>query len=238
MTEAKVPKGLQRKTPMKRGATPLRRGKPLKSDPSKRLKSDPSKALKRTTFNTSPEKLREQMAKERARTQEKAREKTKEQRQSAPLERKTTFSASSGLKSSAPGVKASKPRKRPARPTVTPEEKSCRLVVAERSEGICEKCGKAGGLEKAHRIARSQSGRWDPSNVLDLCHDCHHGNHGAPQSAYDHGWHLKGHTEDTTAVRVLFRKGWSVGWAILDDQGGYEWVDGPEWDESIMATPL
>lgn len=234
MTEAKAPKGLQRKTPMKRGATPLRRGKPLKSDPAK--------SLKRTKFTTSPEKMREQRDKERARAQDKAREKAKERRQTALLERKKPLATSSGLKSStgpkAASGKQSKPRKRPSRPAVTAEEKSCRKIVAERSEGLCEKCGKGGGLEKAHRIARSQSGRWDPSNVLDLCHDCHHGNHGAPQTAYDHGWHLRGHTEDTATVRVLLRKGWRVGWAVLDNEGGYEWVDGPKWDESIMATPL
>lgn len=121
---------------------------------------------------------------------------------------------------------------------MTTRERSCRQVVAERSEGLCEKCGSGGGLEKAHRIARSQGGKWDPSNVLDLCHDCHHGNHAEPQIAYDHGWHLRGHVEDTTVVRALLRKGWSVGWALLDDKGGYEWVNGPEWDEHLMATPL
>lgn len=224
MPEAKAPKGLQRKTPMKRGATPLRRGKPLNADPAK--------ALKRTSFRTSPEKMQEQVAKARERAQEKSREKAQERRQSTPLERKNLLApkATSG--------KPKKPRKRPSRPTVTAEEKSCRQIVADRSEGICEKCGKSGALEKAHRIARSQGGRWEPSNVLDLCHDCHHGNHGSPQSAYDHGWHLRGHVEDTTTMRVLFRKGWRVGWALLDDIGGHEWVDGPTWDEEIMPTPL
>lgn len=230
MTEtAKPAKGLQRKTPMKRGTTPLRRGKPLKADPAKGLKADPSKGLKRKPFRTSPEKVREQRDKERARAQEKARER----RQSpAPLERKKALEATKTPKT------PPKPRKRPSRPAVTAEEKACREIVAVRSEGLCEMCGRAGGLEKAHRIARSQGGRWDPSNILDLCHDCHHGNHGAPQVAYDHGWHLRGHTEDTANTRVLLRKGWSVGWALLDDKGGYEWVDGPEWDEGLMATPL
>lgn len=226
MTETeKKPKGLQRKTPMKRGNAPLRRGKPLKSDPSKRLKSDPSKGLKRTAFRPSPEQMRERMDRERAR----AREKARERRQSAPLERKKPLASKAGPKAS------SKPRKRPSRPAVTAEEKGCRQTVADRSEGMCEMCGKPGALEKAHRIARSQGGRWDASNVLDLCHDCHHGNHAEPQIAYDHGWHLRGHVEDTTAVPVLLRKGWSVGWALLDDEGGYEWVDGPEWDEALLA---
>ena len=236
MAETQKSKGLQRKTPMKRGNSPLRQGKPLRTDPAKRLRSDPakglkadpSKGLKRSTFRSSPEKVREQWAKERAKAQEKART----PRQNAPMERRKPLTASAKPVGSKP---PSKPRKRPSRPAVTAAEKACRRIVAERSEGICEKCGKPGPLEKAHRIARSQGGKWDASNVLDLCHDCHHGNHGEPQIAYDHGWHLRGHVEDTTAVPALMRKGWSVGWALLDDEGGYEWVDGPEWDEGLIA---
>lgn len=242
MTSAKTPKGLQRKTPMKRGTTPLRRGAPLKSDPKKGLKSDPAKSLKRTSFRSSPEKIREQWDKEKERALEKARE-----RRNAPLERKSTASlerkplerskslTASGKPTRKPLSQKPSTRKRPQRPAVTAEERACREVVAGRSEGICEKCGGAGGLEKAHRIARSQGGRWDASNVLDLCHLCHHGNHGQPQVAYDHGWHLRGHSEETTKRPVLLRKGWSVGWALLDDTGGYEWVDGPEWDEDLMS---
>lgn len=225
MAETAKPKGLQRKTPLKRGNAPLRRSKPLKADPAKGLKADPAKGLKRKPIRTSPEKMRERMDKERARAQEKARER----RQSAPLERKKGLKASKGLSASP------KPRKRPSRPAMTAEEKACRRIVSDRSEGMCEKCGVPGALEKAHRVARSHGGRWDASNVLDLCHDCHHGNHGAPQVAYDHGWHLRGHVEDTPNAPVLLRKGWRVGWALLDNKGGYEWVDGPAWDEKLVA---
>lgn len=233
MAEAQKPQGLQRKTPMKRGTTPLRRGKPLKADPSKGLKSDPSKGLKRTPFRTSPEKVREQWAKEK----ERAHEKASERKRIIPPERKKAPERKKPLERSAPQgkPKPGTPRKRPSRPSVTAEERTCRETVANRSEGICEKCGAPGGLEKAHRVGRGQGGQWNPSNILDLCHDCHHGNHGAPQVAYDHGWHLRGHITDTASVPVLLRKGWSVGWALLDDRGGYEWVDGPRWDEDLMS---
>lgn len=244
MPEAKKPQGLQRKTPLKRGTSTLQRGKPLTT--KKGLKADPKKGLKRKAYRTPPEKIRQQ----REKANEKARERARKQAQekpSAPLMGGPGLSQGTPLKQSVPlkralednGKKARPvPRKRPSRPTVTAEERSCRRVVADRSEGICEKCGRAGGLEKAHRIARSQGGRWDPSNVLDLCHDCHHGHHAEPQIAYDHGWHLRGHTADTAATPALLRKGWRVGWALLDNEGGYEWVDGPKWDESIMPTPL
>lgn len=219
-------KGLQRKTPLKRGTSPLRKGKPLKVDPSK--------GLKRTPFRTSPEKAREQKDRERARAQERSKNKVRKQRQGTSLARKTP------LKAPPPSNKpntAAKPHRRNSRPKVTAQERTCRQIVSERSEGMCEKCGRAGPLEKAHRVARSQGGLWDASNVLDLCHLCHHGNHSRPKIAYDHGWHLRGHTEDTTKERVLMRKGWSVGWALLDNQGGYEWVDGPEWDDDLLSPP-
>lgn len=244
MSETKKPQGLQRKTPLKKGGSTLRRGKPLTA--KKGLKADPNKGLKRTTFRTPPEKIRQQQEKANERARERAR-KQAQTKPSTPLKRGPGLSQGTPLKKNAPlkrtpeeGQKKARstPRKRSIRPTVTAEERSCRQIVAGRSEGICEKCGRAGGLEKAHRIARSQGGRWDPSNVLDLCHDCHHGHHAEPQLAYDHGWHLRGHVSDTAATPVLLRKGWRVGWALLDNEGGYEWVDGPEWDESIMPTPL
>lgn len=235
--QAKKASGLQRKTPMKRGNAPLHRGSGLKSNStkdsklgtSKGLKSDPSKGLKRTPFRPSAEKVREQWAKENARAQEKAQENAQE-RTAATIERKKPLATS--LK---PRKMPESPRKRPSRPSMTTEERSCRQVVADRSEGMCEKCGFPGNLEKAHRIARSQGGKWKASNILDLCHGCHHGNHSAPQTAYDHGWHLHGHKVATCSIPVLLRKGWSVGWAVLDDLGGYEWVDGPVWDEALMA---
>lgn len=235
--QAKKPSGLQRKTPMKRGNAPLPRGSGLKSNSSKGsklstskgLKSDPAKGLKRTQMRASPEKIREQQAKANARAQERAKERAKE-RATAPIAQRKPLTASPQ-----PGKTPEAPRKRPSRPSMTTEERSCRQVVAGRSEGMCEKCGFPGNLEKAHRIARSQGGKWEASNILDLCHGCHHGNHGSPQTAYDHGWHLHGHKVETCSMPVLLRKGWSVGWAVLDDLGGYEWVDGPAWDEALMA---
>lgn len=231
--------GLQRRTPLK-SKSPLQRGSGLKSNPpqgfqsrpASRLQSDPDKGLKRTPLKVCPEKLQQQRERERERARERANKKARERMDNPPAPRKKTE-----LPRKPPQAKKAPPapRKRPSRPTMTAEERQCRQVVAERSEGMCEKCGLPSGLEKAHRIARSQGGKWEPSNILDLCHTCHHGNHSTPQLAYDHGWHLRGHMTVTTTAPVLMRKGWRVGWALLDDQGGVEWVDGPAWDEMHMT---
>ena len=52
-------------------------------------------------------------------------------------------------------------------------ESRCRMIVAERAGMRCEVCCRAGAVEMAHRIARSQMGEWRASNILALCHSCH-----------------------------------------------------------------
>lgn len=108
---------------------------------------------------------------------------------------------------------------------MTPEERRTRDLVASRSEGLCEWCGTVGGLEKAHRIGRGVGGKWTPENILDLCHECHHGNHAEPALAYENGWHLRS-TQDPLVEPVRLRKDGVVGWALLDGDGGWRWVEG------------
>lgn len=228
MTDSGKRGGLQRKTPLQRGNSSLSRGKPLgRGKPLSRgkpLQSDPAKGLKRTPMRTSLEKAREQEEKQR----ERARQRAREAQANRPSGKASTLNRTTAPKSAASGA-----RKRSRPPAMTAAEKRCREVVSARSDGFCEMCGRPGPLEKAHRVARSQGGAWSPANMLDLCHFCHHGNHAAPAVAYEHGWHLRGHVKDPAAVPVVLRKGWRVGWALLDDEGGYEWVDGPAWDETL-----
>lgn len=110
----------------------------------------------------------------------------------------------------------------PAVETLT--EQRCRDLVADRSKGMCEKCGDSRGLEKAHRLARSQGGLWLPSNILDLCHSCHRGNHASPSTAYEGGWHLKMGQTPSTEPALVFKSGWRD-WALLHDDGTWTWVN-------------
>lgn len=111
-------------------------------------------------------------------------------------------------------------KSQPARRTA--QETWCRTAVADRSGGLCELCGGPGPLEKAHRVARSQGGAWDTSNVLDLCHRDHADNHSQPARAYRHGWHLRSHQKSLTEPTFLTKNG-ENGWVLLDDDGGWEW---------------
>lgn len=139
------------------------------------------------------------------------------------------------------------PRQNPmrsSRPKTSAQERDCRELVHSRSRGRCELCARQGvPLEKAHRVGRSQSGLWVPSNILDLCHRCHTWNHAHPTIAYESGWHLR-HTADALVEPVLLTKiitpehlcqptasdGWDprtlpLVMAVLDDEGGITWLD-------------
>lgn len=41
------------------------------------------------------------------------------------------------------------------------------------ASGACEVCGQRAAAEFAHRLARSRMGKWQASNGLYLCHQCH-----------------------------------------------------------------
>lgn len=123
--------------------------------------------------------------------------------------------------------RAARPPKKRTGPTITAAEKACREIVAARSRGICERCGfGAAGLEKAHRVARSQGGKWAASNILDLCSPCHHDDHMNPAEAYAAGLHLRSH-QNPAEEPVLWCKGASTGWAYLYDDGTWTWTDEP-----------
>lgn len=63
------------------------------------------------------------------------------------------------------------------------DEKSTREIVYERSQGVCEICGRQRATDASHRKARSQGGLWSPANILSLCHGDHMWLHRHPQKA-------------------------------------------------------
>lgn len=109
-------------------------------------------------------------------------------------------------------------RLRSAPKPATAQEVECRAVVTARSGGLCETCGAPGASDKAHRVARSQQGLWDPANILDLCRDCHADHHANPSQAYTLGWHLRSHQDPSSTPAWLWVKG-DEGWFILDSDG-------------------
>lgn len=81
-------------------------------------------------------------------------------------------------------------------------ERSARLIVHERSGGLCEVDGQARAADWAHRVAEGQGGPWCPSNGLHLCRDHHAWCHAHPAAARERGWLLRS-TDDPLATPAL-----------------------------------
>jgi hypothetical protein len=95
-------------------------------------------------------------------------------------------------------------------------EYHCRPIVKERSGGICEICGALRASEQHHRRNRSQGGRWQPSNILDLCRQDHGWVTEHPAAALRNGWTIQG-TVSVPSETPVRRRGELC---LLDDLGG------------------
>lgn len=94
-------------------------------------------------------------------------------------------------------------------------ETRARLLVGIRSSGICEGCARAPATDWAHRKARSQGGKWCPSNGQHLCRSCHRFAHENPVKARSLGWSIRrGHTPAHVPALLAGR-----GWVYLGADG-------------------
>lgn len=95
--------------------------------------------------------------------------------------------------------------------------KRVRLLVAERSGGICEGCGQAPATEMHHRQYKSRGGKDTPDNLLHLCG---WGNHtGCHGKAHQGGGEARGwsvHSWDKP-LNVPFQDGSGTWWFLLAD---------------------
>lgn len=83
-------------------------------------------------------------------------------------------------------------------------EQQARLIVRQRSNGLCEvqvQCAGSRAAEWHHRVNRSQGGVWSPSNGLDACSACHSWITHNPAAAGVLGLHLHP-SKDPAAVPV------------------------------------
>jgi hypothetical protein len=128
-------------------------------------------------------------------------------RRSPMAGRRTPLTAVTPLRRTAGPVRTPMARRAPQRTT---QEAEARRLVALRSLGICEGCGRHAAQDWAHRIARSQMGRWCPSNGLHLCArgGCHDRAHASPVWAREMGWILRSGSDPATEPVWLAAHGW------------------------------
>lgn len=93
-------------------------------------------------------------------------------------------------------------------------ERKTRVAVHARSNGVCERCDKAPGMEMHHRKNRSQLGKWHPANIVHLCKLCHVEITAEPKESMASGFTVRS-GQSPADVPILYRGHW----AILDDDG-------------------
>ena len=103
-------------------------------------------------------------------------------------------------------------------------EKVCRALVKERSDGLCERCSRGGQVTMHHRKKRGQGGPWEPSNVVAVCGDGTRGCHGwcesHPTLAAEQGFHVRP-WDDPTETPIFYRLS---RWALLTLEGEIDYA--------------
>ena len=113
-------------------------------------------------------------------------------------------------------VARTRPRLRTSIARPSPEELLAKDLVSARSGDRCEFCGSTAN-DWAHRMARSQLGRWEATNGLALCRPCHDWCHDNPSAAKAAGLILESSRSPATAPVWLPR----CGWVYLTPDGEY-----------------
>ena len=100
-------------------------------------------------------------------------------------------------------------------------ETEARTRVRNRAGGRCERCGKAGQLEAAHRKSRAQGGPWAPSNLIALCRLCHAESHHRPAWSMQHGFMVPRNGNPAEVPVQVLVWGLMPAMVLLDDEGQY-----------------
>jgi hypothetical protein len=115
-------------------------------------------------------------------------------------------------------------------------------IVRARSLGLCEAC-RGHGIHTHHRQARGMGGVHRagaaavnrPAALVRLCLTCHQDVESSRTWAESRGLLVPRPTDPAT-VPVYLDTVNGRGWFLLDDDGMYRWVDGP--DPSTGALPV
>jgi hypothetical protein len=109
------------------------------------------------------------------------------------------------------------------------EERRAYAVVTERDGQLCQRCLRARGDNRDHRLNRSQGGRTAPSNLQLLCGSGTTGCHGWRtenlRAALEDGWRVPAGQDprEWPARRWLRTRVGTLraAWVLYDDEGGW-----------------
>lgn len=117
-----------------------------------------------------------------------------------PLSRRTPLRRAASEPHRTPWPRKGKPRRNSH--AATPIPASVRLLVADRSGGVCEFCGRTAAVHMHHRKLRSHGGEHTLDNLIHLCQADHEWAHSYPGLAVEVGLIVRS-TADPADVRVL-----------------------------------
>jgi hypothetical protein len=106
------------------------------------------------------------------------------------------------------------------------DERRARLIVRERSGGLCEADRQHRATDYAHRVAEGQGGPWCPSNALHLCRAHHGWAHTNVTAARELGWILRS-TDDPLAEPALIWLHGAPARALLHPDGSISTLPDP-----------
>lgn len=109
-----------------------------------------------------------------------------------------------------------------------------RLLVAERSGGLCE-AGMGRADDMSHRTSRGRGGPWHWANVLHLSRRVHDLAHRHPARAYALGWFTPTRA-DPRRIPVWLARPWPGWWLIEDADDGGPHVLTPLDTEDLAVT--
>jgi hypothetical protein len=91
-------------------------------------------------------------------------------------------------------------------------EKKCREIVLERSQGLCERCGRRAYLTIHHRKKRSHRGEWSLTNCVAVggsgTTGCHGWIESHPNDAHAIGFHCRPWESAEEIPILLYGKSW------------------------------
>lgn len=104
--------------------------------------------------------------------------------------------------------------------------KQVRALVFDRASGVCEQCGKSGGLQFHHRRPRGAGGSKAPdtngaANCVYVCLKCHNFIESYRHEFLNSGWLVR--QGKSPAETPLWRQG---AWVLLDDYGYITPIEG------------